>query len=944
MVDWPREKCRSGLHHDTSVEGGLLHYLGCLEFQEREDFFNSLPEGEEKLKNQISDEQSRILRLRDAFEADGDTTGYGRLLGSFKTALAARFKAQGKKQYISPPPRTAEQSNPLSTSSKIGDLDDLNANIIYFKDHEPYSHPDFPGVFPNQKVPLSLLLRKDENANPLMWKCEENMIRYFHIPANNMAWVEEVIARYYREDKPDLDGPYRKPNRGEPQSKTRMLLRPQFWRGLQHGNRKDLPVHTRHMRPRCYVVSTDHKLTEPEPRNIVCFMPYLHWETDRRRARAAVCMKRTSNAQLAALDDVVDATATNIIEGTIERATSDGLLYNIPTQLKIVKRKTGTKSLVNKAVKGQTMLGRLLLIAAALYEAMDAYTDEKLIERYLNAKPPLQPRRTLDQSYYWTLKDTRKRDRDQVVYRATAPSPEIVHHKHFKGVRGNKTVEDVSPDGSVKQSIRPKSVKEAFADGSIKRACRQCTEDARRVPRVIMVDQLWMWVLDENTVITSFPRRWGHNKPDPSAVQKLIRTRIQQARDDEIRSVYDLGVIIIDQCSRVFFDRTESIDMQPQVMDSFGNAIGKVSHQTTIAFDHFWEYTRLSSKKYNAQEEGEPETRALQSMQKTMLDINPEGQLLREIKDILDELFIMTQIKNQETTVARTFVKLVQHIMQPSSTNGSIRNHSNNSLPEIRTKRPSLKLENSYRPAFHESDAETNLEFTMNLTADLMDSLQDQLQELGYLKDAGERTEAALKDLMELKQQQAGVVEAREAVKQGEESLKQGRSIMLFTVVTIIFLPLSFFASIFGMNAVELTGEDGNLHIKDIFIYMIPLSFGVITLSLFLAFSKMTRALLSFACSYIWTLTITRTPLYTFWHNLKWHDKHMSSKTLMEQEAIVVNRMKIGALRKRAERAEERKMLEEGHVEEFIMGNDIDSGRVSGSSRGNGLADTLRLA
>jgi len=65
-------------------------------------------------------------------------------------------------------------------------------------------------------------------------------------------------------------------------------------------------------------------------------------------------------------------------------------------------------------------------------------------------------------------------------------------------------------------------------------------------------------------------------RPDPSAVQKCIRTRIAAARDDEIRSIYDLGMIIIDQCSRVFFDRTQSIDMQPQVMDSFGNAIGKV--------------------------------------------------------------------------------------------------------------------------------------------------------------------------------------------------------------------------------------------------------------------------------------------------------------------------------------------------------------------------------
>jgi len=45
-----------------------------------------------------------------------------------------------------------------------------------------------------------------------------------------------------------------------------------------------------------------------------------------------------------------------------------------------------------------------------------------------------------------------------------------------------------------------------------------------------------------------------------------------------------------------------------------------------------------------------------------------------------------------------------------------------------------------------------------------------------------------LKDLLTLKQQQAGVIEAREAVKQAALTLKQGQSIMLFTVVTIIFV------------------------------------------------------------------------------------------------------------------------------------------------------------
>ena len=45
-----------------------------------------------------------------------------------------------------------------------------------------------------------------------------------------------------------------------------------------------------------------------------------------------------------------------------------------------------------------------------------------------------------------------------------------------------------------------------------------------------------------------------------------------------------------------------------------------------------------------------------------------------------------------------------------------------------------------------------------------------------------------LKDLIALKQQQAGVVEAQESVKQGEETLRQSGTLMLFTIVTIIFV------------------------------------------------------------------------------------------------------------------------------------------------------------
>jgi hypothetical protein len=45
-----------------------------------------------------------------------------------------------------------------------------------------------------------------------------------------------------------------------------------------------------------------------------------------------------------------------------------------------------------------------------------------------------------------------------------------------------------------------------------------------------------------------------------------------------------------------------------------------------------------------------------------------------------------------------------------------------------------------------------------------------------------------LKDILTLKQQQAGVIEAGEAVELARVTLFQGRTIMLFTIVTIVFV------------------------------------------------------------------------------------------------------------------------------------------------------------
>jgi hypothetical protein len=134
----------------------------------------------------------------------------------------------------------------------------------------------------------------------------------------------------------------------------------------------------------------------------------------------------------------------------------------------------------------KTPLGRYLFYIADVYSRMDIAQDRALLESYLRKKSPLHGRRTLDQSYYWKLEDTGPRDEDQVVYRGTRTGT-----------------------------------------------------DPTRTTRVIMVDQLWLYILDDrmlttlftpgtkladglDTIITGFPRRWGRNKPDHSA-GKLFR-------------------------------------------------------------------------------------------------------------------------------------------------------------------------------------------------------------------------------------------------------------------------------------------------------------------------------------------------------------------------------------------------------------------------------------
>ncbi|GAB1312463.1 hypothetical protein MFIFM68171_02673 [Madurella fahalii] len=732
-----------------------------------------------------------------------------------------------------------------------------NVGVMYFR--RPNSNSAFFGAkcdmiettdpkqseFPDQRIPVDDVLSGtvESETNPLSQRCPDDTLRYFHFPANNMAWVEDAMARYYREEKrPHDDG-----MAVEDMQKCEKLLRREFWRGQVHGGSPS-PVHARHMRPRCSLIPRPTGQDEPTTaaKDVALFMPYLHWEYYRFQKRIQREISdaneehelqspegeaaRATKKPLASDPLGDDTHATNVTDfvSPNHRASKDMIAaaavsnrINYRGLENSDEHRVSTDDQAPKEKKPKSrawILGKLLLTVAQIEREMKFTTafaqDTETLRKYLHHDPPLHIRRTLDQFYFHTLEDTNDRDRDQVVYRGT----------------------------------------EAVEDGG---------------KRIIMVDQLWLWILDNNTIITAFPKRWGKNKADYSGVHRSIRMRLKGAQRDGVWSIHHLALIIIDQCSRVFFDRTKSRDNSPEMLDLFGSAIGNVTERTCQSYLNFWQHIHNISH--------HPVTETSTERWERFLRINPEGKLLQEAQDIAEELMILLRVYGQQISVVKEFRRHLASLKEdetrtkwrgeasiPKSNPTDATNPNDTTNPSGPANRPSMieiaviqkldrllswHLDTSMSPFSDDSDGTTGAPRTVvptqeaDVVLELIESRRSELQEL---EDAAARTCTQLEGLLSLKQQQASILEAKAAKIRADESVKQGRSIIAFTVVTIFFLPLGFLAGFFGMNNSVSTGN-GWMTLTEQIGYMFGTSAIVVVIATSLAFSPTTRRALRIA-------------------------------------------------------------------------------------------------
>ena len=252
---------------------------------------------------------------------------------------------------------------------------------------------------------------------------EVPVCRWFHIPENNMAWVEDLFVR--------------------------LKVNGSVW-GHQYGRSHGKVPHSRSIVPSCVHVATHDKDQEL----LAIFMPYISYEMNTRQNEFADLvenesvglrvglfweqlmnyMRTDSHPLEAKTEDTESAVHRSEIDQSEDHSdhggsdvTSAGVSRRSGSQKRSIHKSNGdTDSLRSASPSPQQdpedsddesdSTSTASIPSDLQTEKMD-FAESALIRAYVNHDPPLHIRRTLDQSYYYMLESTKVRDKDQVSTR-----------------------------------------------------------------------------------------------------------------------------------------------------------------------------------------------------------------------------------------------------------------------------------------------------------------------------------------------------------------------------------------------------------------------------------------------------------------------------------------------------------------------------------------------
>jgi len=279
-----------------------------------------------------------------------------------------------------------------------------------------------------------------------------------------------------------------------------------------------------------------------------------------------------------------------------------------------------------------------------------------------------------------------------------------------------------------------------------------------------MVHQMWLWVIDDRTIISAFTEQMSSD--DRSLFQSLERSlenfteRLYVSNSEsslptsKFRPANLLIQEFVSRCTN-FLDRPTLAGFADPLFSSFDNVIGGVSEQVTKKYSDFRESLEAKARA-TATEDDIHDT--------VNIKITEESQLLLDIRDVRDELSMVRNVFCKQRDV----------------------------LEDMNTEL---------------SDNKTDIHSTVFSGTSCIPRVSKFLRRLQLIDENAEIVEQAIQHLLDLKQKRANLTEARSTAeqtkylaRQASSTMRQGKIILAFTVVTVLFTPLSWVSAVFAVD------------------------------------------------------------------------------------------------------------------------------------------------
>ncbi|TVY16365.1 Ankyrin repeat domain-containing protein [Lachnellula arida] len=281
---------------------------------------------------------------------------------------------------------------------------------------------------------------------------------------------------------------------------------------------------------------------------------------------------------------------------------------------------------------------------------------------------------------------------------------------------------------------------------------------------------------------TAKPKAFRAIREDPLDVHQTILRYLKLSARAPITTIYELANLIINSCANVFDQY--SVPDAFQFLDFFERSIGNIIDKEAQCLQEFTD----SLKQENV-----------------ILDITKETALLVEIKDISGELDILQIVLDDQKKTIEDMAHLTRELTKGTTTvtskdeNLSLEHNRVLDSHIYRIQKMKKMTEVSYKGIQHLLDLkQKQANFSEALSArkqaentfhqaDLARQQGERSLEQAQL--AAEQTKLTTEQVQELnKQTKLAREQADETVRQGEETARQGKTILMFTVVTIIFV------------------------------------------------------------------------------------------------------------------------------------------------------------